>query len=36
LTTAGQLYDAPLSGSDAVYVHEGGAFTTELRDTDDR
>jgi len=32
---AGRLYDAPLSGPDAVYVHEGGAFTTELRDSDD-
>jgi hypothetical protein len=32
---AGRLYDAPLSGPDAVYVHRGGAFTTELRDSDD-
>jgi len=32
---AGRLYDAPLSGPDAVYVHEGGAFTTEVRDSDD-
>ncbi|MXR51272.1 hypothetical protein GRX03_06595 [Halovenus sp. WSH3] len=32
---AGRLYDAPLSGPDAVYVHEGGAFTAEVRDTDD-
>jgi hypothetical protein len=32
---AGRLYDAPLSGSDAVYIHRGGAFTTEVRDTDD-
>ena len=32
---AGRLYDAPLSGPDAVYVHRGGAFTTEVRDTDD-
>ncbi|MEF8814499.1 MAG: hypothetical protein V5A55_11870 [Halovenus sp.] len=32
---AGRLYDAPLSEPDAVYVHRGGAFTTEVRDTDD-
>jgi hypothetical protein len=32
---AGLLYDAPLSGPDAVYVHEGGAFTAEVRDADD-
>ncbi|MGB9964946.1 hypothetical protein [Halobacterium hubeiense] len=32
---AGRLYDAPLSGPDAVYVHEGGAYTTEVRDSDD-
>ncbi|MGZ0748229.1 hypothetical protein [Haloparvum sp. AD34] len=32
---AGRLYDAPLSGPDAVYVHEGGAYTTEVRDVDD-
>lgn len=32
---AGRLYDAPLSGPDAVYVHRDGAFTTELRDIDD-
>ncbi|USZ67562.1 hypothetical protein NGM10_12595 [Halorussus salilacus] len=32
---AGRLYDAPLSGPDAVYVHRGGAYTTEVRDTDD-
>ncbi|MFW6320536.1 MAG: hypothetical protein ACOC0Z_01690 [Halohasta sp.] len=32
---AGRLYDAPLSGSDAVYVHRGGAYTTEVRDSDD-
>jgi hypothetical protein len=30
----GRLYDAPLSGPDAVYVHKGGAYTTELRDAD--
>ena len=32
---AGRLYDAPLSGPDAVYLHRGGAFTTEVRDSDD-
>jgi hypothetical protein len=32
---AGRLYDAPLGGPDAVYVHRGGAFTTEVRDVDD-
>ncbi|MDH5019471.1 hypothetical protein [Halobacterium rubrum] len=32
---AGRLYDAPLAGPDAVYVHRGGAFTTEVRDSDD-
>jgi len=32
---AGRLYDAPLSGPDAVYVHRGGAFTAEVRDADD-
>ena len=32
---AGRIYDAPLSGPDAVYVHRGGAFTTEVRDADD-
>ena len=32
---AGRIYDAPLSGSDAVYVHRGGAYTTEVRDSDD-
>jgi len=31
---AGRLYDAPTEGSDAVYVHRGGAYTTEVRDTD--
>jgi hypothetical protein len=33
---AGRLYDAPLSGPDAVYLHRGGAFTTEVRDSDDQ
>jgi hypothetical protein len=32
---AGRLYNAPLSGPDAVYVHRGGAYTTEIRDSDD-
>ena len=29
------MYEAPLSGPDAVYVHSGGAYTTEVRDVDD-
>jgi len=32
---AGRLYDSPTTGNDAVYVHRGGAYTTEVRDTDD-
>jgi hypothetical protein len=32
---AGRLYDAPLSEQDAVYVHRGGAYTAEVRDSDD-
>ncbi|WP_254279247.1 hypothetical protein [Haloarcula marina] len=32
---AGRLYDVPLSGPDAVYVHSGGAYTTEVRDAED-
>jgi len=32
---AGRLYDAPLDGADAAYVHAGGAYTTEVRDSDD-
>jgi len=32
---AGRLYDAPLEEPDAVYVHGGGAYTTEVRDSDD-
>jgi hypothetical protein len=32
---AGRIYDAPLDGADAVYLHRGGAYTTELRDSDD-
>jgi len=31
---AGRLYDGSLSGSAAVYVHEGGAYTAEVRDSD--
>jgi exonuclease VII small subunit len=31
---AGRMYDAPLSEPDAVYVHRGGAYTTEVVDTD--
>ncbi|MEF8894430.1 MAG: hypothetical protein V5A26_10315 [Halodesulfurarchaeum sp.] len=31
---AGRLYDAPLDGPDAVYVHRGGAYTTEVRDAE--
>ncbi|NHN41165.1 hypothetical protein G9C85_05880 [Halorubellus sp. JP-L1] len=32
---AGRLYDAPLEERDGLYVHRGGAFTTEVRDADD-
>jgi hypothetical protein len=31
---AGPLYESPVSETDAVYVHEGGAYSTEVRDTD--
>ncbi|WP_435067491.1 hypothetical protein [Haloplanus sp. C73] len=31
----GRLYEASLDGSDAVYVHRAGAYTTEVRDIDD-
>ncbi|MFB6089944.1 MAG: hypothetical protein ABEJ97_02690, partial [Halobellus sp.] len=31
---AGRLYESPLSGPDAVYVHRGGAYTTEVRDAE--
>jgi hypothetical protein len=31
----GRIYDAPMDGPDAVYVHRGGAYTTEVRDSDD-
>nr|WP_277410160.1 hypothetical protein [Natrinema longum] len=32
---AGRLYESSVDGSDAVYVHDGGAYTTEVRDGDD-
>ena len=32
---AGRIYDSAVEGSDAVYVHAGGAYTTEVRDADD-
>jgi hypothetical protein len=32
---AGRLYDAPIDGPDAVYVHRGGAYAAEVRDADD-
>jgi len=32
---AGRLYESPVDGNDAVYVHTGGAYTTEVRDSDD-
>ena len=32
---AGRIYDSSIDGSDAVYVHAGGAYTTEVRDADD-
>ncbi|WP_203229130.1 hypothetical protein [Halobellus captivus] len=31
---AGRLYDGALAGSAAVYVHRGGAYTAEVRDSD--
>ncbi|WP_267639989.1 hypothetical protein [Haloarchaeobius amylolyticus] len=31
----GRLYEASMDGPDAVYVHRGGAYTTEVRDSDD-
>ena len=31
----GRLYDAPLDERDGLYVHREGAFTTEVRDSDD-
>jgi len=32
---AGRLYESAVDGSDVVYVHGGGAYTTEVRDGDD-
>lgn len=32
---AGRLYESPVDENDAVYVHAGGAYTTEVRDVDD-
>jgi len=32
---AGRLYESSVDGNDAVYVHTGGAYTTEVRDSDD-
>ncbi|MGM0399539.1 MAG: hypothetical protein ACQEQY_11205 [Halobacteriota archaeon] len=32
---AGRIYDAPLTEPDAVYLHRGGAYTTEVRDSAD-
>ena len=32
---AGRIYDSAIDGSDAVYVHAGGAYTTEVRDAAD-
>ena len=30
----GRLYESRMDGSEAVYVHRGGAYTTEVRDAD--
>jgi hypothetical protein len=32
---AGRIYESSIDGTDAVYVHVGGAYTTEVRDADD-
>jgi len=32
---AGRIYDSAVDGSDATYVHAGGAYTAEVRDADD-
>ncbi|OYR58307.1 hypothetical protein [Halorubrum halodurans] len=32
---AGRIYESSVDGTDAVYVHVGGAYTTEVRDADD-
>ena len=31
---AGRIYEAPLTEKDGVYLHRGGAFTSEVRDTE--
>ncbi|QLG48431.1 hypothetical protein [Natrinema halophilum] len=31
---AGRLYESSVDGTDAVYVHTGGAYTTAVRDSD--
>ncbi|USZ71436.1 hypothetical protein [Natronosalvus halobius] len=31
---AGRLYESSVEGNDAVYVHAGGAYTAEVRDSD--
>ena len=30
----GRLYESPMDGPDAVYVHRGGAYTTEVQDAE--
>ncbi|WP_119820258.1 hypothetical protein [Halalkaliarchaeum desulfuricum] len=32
---AGRIYESAVEGHDTVFVHEGGAYTTEVRDRDD-
>ena len=32
---AGRIYESAVEGRDSVFVHEGGAYTTEVRDQDD-
>ena len=32
---AGRIYESAIEGRDTVFVHEGGAYTTEVRDQDD-
>ncbi|WP_418281355.1 hypothetical protein [Halorubrum sp. DTA98] len=32
---AGRIYDSAVDGSDAMYVHVGGAYTAEVRDPND-
>lgn len=31
----GRIFETPVAGPEAVYVHQGGAYTTEVRDVDD-